>query len=97
MTLMVNPELLRGFASKVDTASAVVSTGAVGQKVAVAADGLPASTTQWAARMVGEHVTLLQQKIAENLTAMGIAVRGAGDRFEASDDALAGAFGKLFD
>ena len=57
---------------------------------------LPGSTTQWAAHSVGEHFTTMADELADNVTKMGQAVRGAGDAFEVTDDALAGAFDGLF-
>jgi hypothetical protein len=35
-------------------------------------------------------------KLAENVSRMGVAVRGAGDKFEVTDDALASGFDGLF-
>jgi hypothetical protein len=34
--------------------------------------------------------------IAKNITDMGVAVRGAGDKYEVEDNTLAGAFDGLF-
>jgi hypothetical protein len=61
-----------------------------------AADGLPGSATQWAMRLVGEHLAQQANDIATNITKMGAAVRGAGDKYEVEDSALAGAFDGLF-
>ncbi|AMO59523.1 Uncharacterised protein [Mycolicibacterium phlei] len=94
--MLVNPELLRAFASQVETASTAIRNADVGGKASSAADGLPASTTQWAARIVGEHITQRAQDIATNVTKMGAAVRGAGDKYEVEDAALAGTFDGLF-
>jgi len=94
--LLVNPELLRAFAGLVDTASSTVKSADVGHKATTAADGLPASTTQWAMRLVGEHMAQQANDIATNITKMGAAVRGAGDKYEVEDNALAGAFDGLF-
>lgn len=94
--MRVNPEILRSFAAQVETASAAIRSADVGHMVATSADGLAGSATQWAARLVGEHVAALEGKIAKNVADMGAAVRGAGDRFEVTDDALAGDFAKLF-
>jgi hypothetical protein len=94
--LLVNPELLRAFAAQVDTAATAIRTADVGHKATTAADGLPASTTQWAMRVVGEHMTQQANDIATNITKMGAAVRGAGDKYEVEDNALAGAFDGLF-
>ncbi len=94
--MLVDPEVLRAFAVQVDTASATIRGTAVGPKATTAADGLRSSTTQWAMRLVGEHMTQRANDIATNVTKMGAAVRGAGDRYEVEDDALAGAFDGLF-
>ena len=48
--MLVDPDLLRAFAGQVDAASSTIHEAAVGNKVTTAADGLPGSTTQWAAR-----------------------------------------------
>ena len=61
-----------------------------------AADGLPGSETQWATRQVGDHVYLAAKEIIGDVTSMGIAVRGAGDRYEVEDGALADGFERLF-
>jgi hypothetical protein len=55
--MLVHPEVLRAFAGQVDAASSTIHGAAVSNKVATAADGLPGSTTQWAARLVGGQVT----------------------------------------
>jgi Excreted virulence factor EspC, type VII ESX diderm len=94
--LLVNPELLRAFACQVETASAAIGSADVGQKAATAADGIPTSTTEWAMRVVGEHMTQQANAIAKNVTDMGVAVRGAGDRYEVEDGVLTGAFDGLF-
>jgi Excreted virulence factor EspC, type VII ESX diderm len=94
--LLVNPELLRAFACQVDTASASVRSADVGHKATTAEDGIPVSTTQWAMRFVGAHLAERANAIAKNVTDMGIAVRGAGDKYEVDDTALAGAFDGLF-
>jgi hypothetical protein len=94
--LLVNSELLRAFAAQVDTAAAAIRSTDVGHKATTAADGIPGSTTQWAMRVVGEHMTQKANDIAKDITDMGIAVRGAGDKYEVEDSALAGAFDGLF-
>lgn len=88
--------MLRAFAGQVDEASGAIGAVDVGRTASTAADGLPGSTTQWAMRMVGEHLATLSDTIAANVTKMGVAVRGAGDTFEVEDTALAGSFDKLF-
>ena len=45
---------------------------------------------------VGEHVSQIATTLADNVTKIGQAVRGAGDAFEVTDDALAGDFDGLF-
>lgn len=94
--MQVKSEILRGVAGQVDTASTKIHSADVGREVTRAADGLPGSTTQWAARVVGEHIAAVEGKIAKNVADMGAAVHGAGDRYEVEDDALAGKFKGLF-
>lgn len=94
--MLVDPELLRAFARQVEAASSTVKSAAVGAKATTAADGLPYSTTQWAVRLVGRHMTHRSDAIAKNVADMGSAVRGAGDRYEVEDGALAVTFDGLF-
>jgi hypothetical protein len=47
-------------------------------------------------RIVGEHMTQKANDIAKNITDMGVALRGAGDKYEVEDNTLAGAFNGLF-
>jgi uncharacterized protein YukE len=94
--MLVDPEILRSFAAQVDAASASIRTADIGHKTETAADGLAGSTTQWAVRLVGAHLAQTTQKLTKSLTDMGVAVRGAGDRFEVVDEALAGTFDGLF-
>ncbi|MGB0969630.1 MAG: type VII secretion target [Mycobacterium sp.] len=93
--MLVDPEVLRTLASQTDAASSTISSAGVGNKTTSAADVLPGSTTQWSAR-VGEHFAQMATKLADNVTKMGQAVRGAGDAFEVTDDALASDFDGLF-
>ena len=92
----VDPEILRAFAGQVDIASGLIRETDVGTKVATAADGLDGSTTQWAARLVGAHVKEAAERIANNVTDMGVAVRGAGNAYEVTDADLAGSFKEIF-
>lgn len=94
--MLVNPELLRAFAAQVDQAAGGIKAADVGHKASSAADGLPGSTTQWATRLVGEHLTQQANAIAKSIADMGAAVRGAGDRYEVEDGTLAGRFDGLF-
>ena len=94
--MLVNPELLRALAGQVDRASAAITTADVGRTTSTAADGLPGSTTQWAVRDVGEHFAQMAGHLTHNVTRMGQAVRGAGDTFEVTDDALASTLDGLF-
>lgn len=92
----MNPELLRAFAHQAEIAATSIRMVDLGQKASTAADGIPASTTQWAVRLVGEHLTPQANDIAKSVQKMGVAVRGAGDRFEVEDGALARNFDGLF-
>jgi hypothetical protein len=94
--VLVDPEVLRAFAAKVDAVAATINGLDVGSVATTAADGLPGSETQWAARQVGDHLGLAADDIVNDITAMGQAVRGAGDRYEVDDAALAGIFKQLF-
>jgi hypothetical protein len=94
--VLVDPGLLRAFAAQVDAASAGIRNTDIGHRATTAADGLPASTTQWAMRLVGEHIAQRADYLAANVTKMGAAVRGAGDRYEVDDAALAGSFDGVF-
>ncbi|WP_369974190.1 type VII secretion target [Mycobacterium sp. 3519A] len=96
MIVLVDPEVLRAFAAQVDSAAASISGLDVSSVATTAADGLPASETQWAARQVGHHLGLAAKDIVKDITSMGQAVRGAGDRYEVDDTALAGIFTQLF-
>jgi uncharacterized protein YukE len=94
--VLVDPEILRAFAGQVDIAAGEINAVDVGGKASSAGEALPGSTTQWAARTVGEHFSRLVAQLSQNVTKMGTAVRGAGDAFEVADDALAGQFDGLF-
>ncbi|MGV0794342.1 type VII secretion target [Mycolicibacterium sp. XJ1819] len=94
--MLVDPEVLRAFAGQVSAASEGIQGTDVGAKATTSADGLVASTTQWAMRLVGEHLRQQANAIATNVDDMGAAVRGAGDRYEVVDGALAGTFDGLF-
>jgi uncharacterized protein YukE len=95
--VQVDPNVLRGFAGQVDGVAGAIAGANLGNAVSTAADGLPGSTSQWAAHAVGEHFTQMATKLTDNVTKMGQAVRGAGDKFEVADDALASSFDGLFD
>ena len=94
--MQVDPQVLRALAGQADRAAGVITSADVGTKAATAADGLPGSTTQWAAHAVGDHFTQAAKKLADDVAKMGQAVRGAGDTFEVADDALATSFDGLF-
>ncbi|NVN50300.1 type VII secretion target [Mycolicibacterium hippocampi] len=94
--MLVDPEILRAFAGQVDVASGVIRSTNVGHRVGTAADGLSGSTTQWAARLVGGHVTESAEGLAAELGDIGVAVRGAGDAYEVTDSDLASSFERIF-
>ena len=94
--MLVDPEILRAFSGQVHAASAVITAADLGTTASSAGDGLPGSTTQWAARSVGDHLASMTAQLAENVAKMGQAVHGAADTFEVADDALAGSFDGLF-
>jgi hypothetical protein len=88
--------VLRAFAAQVDATAATISGLDVGGAATTSADGLAGSTTQWAARQVGHHLGLAAKDLVKDIENMGNAVRGAGDRYEVEDEALAGIFKQLF-
>lgn len=94
--MLVDPEVLRAFAGQVSAASEGIKGADMGAKATASADGLVGSTTGWAMRLVGEHLTQQANAITKNVNDMGVAVRGAGDRYEVTDSALAGTFDGLF-
>lgn len=94
--MLVDPDVLRAFAAKVEAAAATISGIDVGTTTTTAADALPGSETQWATRHVSVHLGLIAGDIANDITSMGRAVRGAGDRYEVTDEGLVGDFKGLF-
>jgi len=94
--LLVDPEVLRAFAAQVEAAAAAINGLDVGSVATTSADGVNGSGTQWAAREVGHHLGLAASDIVKDVGAMGLAVHGAGDRYEVDDAALAGTFNQLF-
>ncbi|MCK0172583.1 type VII secretion target [Mycolicibacterium sp. F2034L] len=94
--MLVDPDVLRAFAAQVDAAATAITGLDIGGVAPTAADGMPGSSTQWAAREVGHHLGLAANDIVQDVQAMGVAVRGAGDRYEVEDSGLASTFGRLF-
>lgn len=94
--MLVDPEVLRAFAAQVNTAAASISGLDMGTVASTAADGLPGSATEWAARLNGAHLGLAAKDVVNDIGAIGTAVRGAGDKYEVDDAALARTFGGLF-
>lgn len=94
--VLVDPELLRAFANQVEVAAESIQGIGLQSKADTAADGLPGSETQWAAGQVGHHLGLVATDISKDVSAMGTAVRGAGDRYEVDDASLARIFEGLF-
>jgi hypothetical protein len=94
--MLVDSELLRALAGQTEVTSSMISEADAGNKVSTAADGLPGSTTQWAARLVGGHVAQQAKALTANVTKMGQAVRGAGNTYEVTDLDLSGSFKGIF-
>lgn len=94
--MLVDPQVLRSFAAQVDIATSAMSGIDLERNASTAADGLPGSETQWMTRQVGDHVSLAAKDIIDDVGFMGRLVRGAGDRYEVDDTALAGDFKTLF-
>lgn len=96
MSLTVDPEILRAFASQVDTTSVLIQDARADASVSCSADGIPGSSTQWAARLVAAHVSDKAEAVAAGVSRMGKAVRGAGNDYEVTDAALAESFQGIF-
>lgn len=96
MSLTVDPEVLRAFAGQVNSTSTEIGETQAATAVSTAADGMPGSTTQWAARLVGSHVSGQVEAIAAGVALMGDAVRGAGNDYAVTDAALAQSFQGIF-
>ena len=93
---MVDPELLRALAAQTDVASSMIAEADAGDKASDSADGLPGSTTQWAARLVGAHVAEHAKAISSNVSRIGVAVRGASNAYELTDSELASSLKNIF-
>jgi hypothetical protein len=94
--VLVDPDLLRAFAAKVEAAAGGLQGLDVGATTTGAADGLPGSATQWSARHVGDRLGAIASSIVDDISAMGDAVHGAGDSYQVTDESLAGNFTNLF-
>lgn len=94
--MLVDPDVLRAFAAQVDAVANTIRGLEVASTATTSADGLPGSETQWSARQIGEHLGLAASDVVNDILAMGSAVRGAGDRYEVEDGALADTFKRLF-
>ena len=94
--MLVNTEMLHALAEQTNVTSSMITEADVRKKVSSAGDGLPGSTTQWAARLVADHVTQQVDAIAANVAKIGQAVRGAGNSYEVSDSDLAQSFKGIF-
>jgi len=94
--MLVDPEMLRALAGQADITSSMITEADAGRGVSTAADALSGSTTQWAARIIGEHVTAQSKAISDNITKIGQAVRGAGNAYDVTDSQLAGSFKGIF-
>ncbi|QEM45176.1 type VII secretion target [Mycolicibacterium grossiae] len=94
--MLVDPELLRALATQTDVASSMIVEADAGDKASVSADGLPGSTTQWAARLVGAHVAEHAQALSSNVVRIGAAVRGASNAYEVTDSELALSLKNIF-
>jgi hypothetical protein len=94
--MLVDPDILHAFAGQVEHAAGTIKSADVGHHVTTAADQLDKSTTQWAARLVGVHVTGVVNEIVKNVDEMGVAVHGAGNSYRVTDTELAADFAKVF-
>ncbi|OCH79059.1 hypothetical protein A9310_09960 [Gordonia sp. UCD-TK1] len=93
--MRVDPDVLRSLANQSDDAASGVLTADLGGKAQRAADGVDGSSTQWAARLVAMELRSRAESISDSMTAIGGAVRGAGNTFEVEDATLARTFERL--
>ncbi|MFC4126034.1 type VII secretion target [Nocardia rhizosphaerae] len=93
--MLVDPAILRTFATSVDEASRTVSATDLAGKIAAVFDGLPGSQAQWAAKRAGAVVQTPLNEFAGDIASMGEAVRGAAGTYEVTDEELAGGFNAL--
>jgi hypothetical protein len=94
--MLVDADILHAFAGQVEHAAGTIKGADVGHHVTTAADQLDGSTTQWAARLIGVHVTGVVNEIAKSVDEMGVAVHGAGNSYRVTDTELADNFAKVF-
>ena len=94
--MLVDPDILRAFAGQVDRVSASITDADIDSKTSTAADALAGSATQWGTHAVGGHFSQLADHLAQQVTRMGQAVRGAGNAYQVADDDLARDFKGLF-
>lgn len=93
--MRVDPDVLRSLANQADDAASALVTADLGGKARRAADCVDGSSTQWAARLVAIELRSRAEGVSSSMTAIGVAVRGAGDTFEVEDAALAQTFENL--
>lgn len=79
-----------------EEASSAIAGLDVGEGANAGGDALPGSETQWASRQIATHLDLIAKDISGDMAGLGHAVRGAGDRYEVTDDDLAADFKDLF-
>ena len=94
--MLVDPDLLRAVADQTAITSSIVRETQAGTKVTTAADGLPGSTTQWAVRLLGDHVKEQAEAISMNVAELGTAVRGASNTYEVTDAELEASLKRVF-
>ncbi|WP_330178979.1 hypothetical protein OHB26_20980 [Nocardia sp. NBC_01503] len=93
--VLVDPVVLRSFASSVEEASKSIGAIDLAGKIAAVFDGLTGSQAQWAAHRTGDVVRTPLDKFAADVSAMGTAVQGAAGTYEVTDEDLATGFRKL--
>jgi hypothetical protein len=94
--VLVDPDILRAVADQTAITSSMVNDAETGRKVATAGDGLPGSSTQWAARLLGDDVAKQAETISLSVTKLGNAVRGASNGYEVTDIELEGSLRGIF-
>ncbi|NNH73968.1 hypothetical protein HLB23_29640 [Nocardia uniformis] len=93
--MLVDPAILRSFATSIGTASQSIGDVNLAGKIAAVFDGLPGSQAQWAARRAGNVVRTPLDTFASDISAIGDVVRGAAGTYEVTDADIAEDFRKL--
>lgn len=83
--MQVAPEILRAFAGQTSTTSSTITENTLAGKAVEAFQGMPGSSSLWAAAMVDVFTEDLTTKLSAGFDALATAARGTADSFEVAD------------